>query len=431
MDLLNVILGSGVSVIASYFTILNFTKEQFNLKNFLLYGLILIVLVSLSCIYFTGFTKLILIILFMTMMLYATVFKKDISNAIYYAVVYELFVCVFEIIISALIVFIFNIDSTEYAKFPFSLLISSIVNSGLIYIFTKWRFISKNIIKINDNLKKNNKDWIYVFLVIILLILLMIFNRYNMNATVEYYICIVMFIFIIVSLIYVIYCKIQKRNVEKRYNESMEYVQRYEKIINEQGKKNHEYNNQLMVIRGYKDNPEKLDKYLDLVTDEHKTGQNYTVKQLGYLPDGGIKGLLYHKLSKMQEKGVKQYLYIDQNIKKISDDALDMKTYMDVTKLLGVFIDNAIDATVKSKEKEIDIDMKIQKNCLLICISNTYDTNVDISKVGKKGYSTKGVGHGYGLAIVRDISKTNSKIETFSENDGNNFMQTAIIYLDK
>ena len=65
-----------------------------------------------------------------------------------------------------------------------------------------------------------------------------------------------MVVFVILSFVYVIYNKLQKSAYENKYNEVMEYVTRYEKIINEQGKKNHEYNNQLMVLKGYLDKPD-------------------------------------------------------------------------------------------------------------------------------------------------------------------------------
>lgn len=211
----------------------------------------------------------------------------------------------------------------------------------------------------------------------------------------------------------------------------MEYVTRYEKIINEQGKKNHEYNNQLMVLKGYLDKPDRLKDYLELIIGEHKTGQNYTVKQLGFLPDGGIKGLLYHKLSKMEEEGIKSYLYVDQGMQELSEDIFDIKTCQDITKILGVFIDNAIDASSKADQKEIEIDFKVQKDCLIISVANTYDNKTDVNKIGKKGYSTKGAGHGFGLSIVKDISKNNPNIESFSDVSDSKFKQTVLIYYKK
>ena len=431
MNLLNLILSGIVSGTMSYFSIKNLSKIKFNVKNMLTYVLILIPLLLIVYICFDGITRLLLNIIFTIMALYLSIFKKDISNSVFYAIIYELLVCIFEIIISVVIVLIFKIDAKIYSTIPFSLLISSIINCLLIYLITRLNFVSKNIKKINDNIKRNNKDWIYIIIVMILLILLMTFNRYNMKSTLEYYISFCMLIFIIISFVYVIYNKFQRQAMEDKYNESMEYVLRYEKIINDQGKKNHEYNNQLMVIKGYARNPEKLLDYLDLVIDEHKTGQNYTIKQLGFLPEGGIKGLLYHKLSKMQDNNIKYYLYVDQSLKNKDSDCFDLKTYRDFTKLLGVFLDNAIDAALKSEGKEIEVELKDKDDYLLLTMSNTYDKNIDINKVGKSGFTTKGVGHGFGLSIVKDIAKTNSEIETFSSKEDDKFIQTAMVYYKK
>lgn len=360
-----------------------------------------------------------------------SLFKKDISNSVYYAFAYEILASISEILISLFILLIFKLDGSGYSNIPYSLLISSVLNNILVILFSKIRVISKNIKKINLSIKKNNKDWIYIILIMILMVLFITFNKYNMQSSLEYYISIVFVVFVVVSFVYVIYNKFQKQAIEEKYNESMEYVLRYEKIINEQGKKNHEYNNQLMVIKGYINKPERLSEYLDEVIGEHKTGQNYTVKQLGFLPDGGVKGLLYHKLSKMEDNNIKYYLYVDQNLKDKDIESFDLKTYRDLTKLLGVFLDNAIDAALKSEEKEIEVELKDKDDCLLLTISNTYDKNTDINKVGKSGFTTKGVGHGFGLSIVKDIAKTNSEIETFSSKESDKFIQTAMIYFKK
>lgn len=374
---------------------------------------------------------MILNIIFIIIALHLSIFKKDVSNSVYYSLAYEMLVFISEIILSIFVLKMFKFNGIEYYNAPFSLLISSVLNCSLVYLLTKVKFISKNIRKLNEIIKKNNKDWIYIILVMILMVLFMAFNMYKMNSTIEYYIYIATIIFVVVSFVYVIYNKFQRQAMEDKYNESMEYVLRYEKIINEQGKKNHEYNNQLMVIKGYINKPERLSEYLDEVIGEHKTGQNYTVKQLGFLPDGGVKGLLYHKLSKMKDNNIKYYLYVDQNLKDKDSDCFNLKTYRDFTKLLGVFLDNAIDATLKSEEKEIEVELKDKDDYLLLTISNTYDKNIDINKVGKSGFTTKGVGHGFGLSIVKDIAKTNPEIETFNSKESNKFIQTAMIYFKK
>lgn len=431
MNLLNVILSAVLSGIMSYVAIINMSNEKFKLKNFIIYLIIFLPLLLTTYIIFSGITKLVLSIIFIITALYFSVFKSDISNSVYFAFTYEMLVFVSEIVLSVLILFIFKLDGSEYSNIPFSLLISTILNCFLVYLLSRIKFISKNIRKLNHIIKKNNKDWIYIILIMILMVLFIFFNRYKMNNSTEYFVNTAMAIFVVVSFVYVIYNKFQRQAMEDKYNESMEYVLRYEKIINEQGKKNHEYNNQLMVIKGYINNPERLSEYLDEVIGEHKTGQNYTVKQLGFLPDGGVKGLLYHKLSKMEDNNIKYYLYVDQNLKDKDIESFDLKTYRDLTKLLGVFLDNAIDAALKSEEKEIEVELKDKDDCLLLTISNTYDKNIDINKVGKSGFTTKGVGHGFGLSIVKDIAKTNSEIETFSSKESDKFIQTAMIYYKK
>lgn len=428
MNLLNVILSVCITGIMSYFTILNISSQKKNKSDFIVYNLIFIPLFIFSCLYLEGLTKLVFSIISIIVSLYLSLFKKDIFNSVYYTLTYEMLAFISEFVISVTVLFLFKFDASTYSNLPFSLLISSALNSLLVYFTSKIKFVSKNVRKLNEIIKKNNKDWIYIILVMILMVLLMTFNRYKMNSSIEYYIYIVIIIFVVVSFVYVIYNKFQRQAMEDKYNESMEYVLRYEKIINEQGKKNHEYNNQLMVIKGYINKPERLSEYLDEVIGEHKTGQNYTVKQLGFLPDGGVKGLLYHKLSKMEDNNIKYYLYVDQNLKDKDIESFDLKTYRDLTKLLGVFLDNAIDAALKSEEKEIEVELKDKDDCLLLTISNTYDKNTDINKVGKSGFTTKGVGHGFGLSIVKDIAKTNSEIETFSSKESDKFIQTAMIY---
>lgn len=431
MNLLNVILSAVLSGIMSYVAIINMSNEKFKLKNFIIYLIIFLPLLLVIYIFFSGISKLILNIILVIISLYFSLFKKDISNSVYYAIIYQMLVFISEIILSVLILFIFKLNGSEYFNVPFSLLISSILNCLLVYLLSRIKFISKNIRKLNHIIKKNNKDWIYIILIMILMVLFIFFNRYKMNNSTEYFVNTAMAIFVVVSFVYVIYNKFQRQAMEDKYNESMEYVLRYEKIINEQGKKNHEYNNQLMVIKGYINKPERLSEYLDEIIGEHKTGQNYTVKQLGFLPDGGVKGLLYHKLSKMEDNNIKYYLYVDQNLKDKDIESFDLKTYRDLTKLLGVFLDNAIDAALKSEEKEIEVELKDKDDCLLLTISNTYDKNTDINKVGKSGFTTKGVGHGFGLSIVKDIAKTNSEIETFSSKESDKFIQTVMIYYKK
>ena len=428
MNILNIVLSAIITSIGLYFTIKNFLNRKFNIKSFVICTIMMSILFIISKIFFDNTAKLIVIIIFEIFTLYFSFSYRNISEAVYYSLVYEILAFIVEILISIVYVLILNYNINNYNHFSLSLLIFSILNSILILLISKIKPFTKFINKFYNVISKKISRFLYIFLIFLLLLLLLVFNKTNLENDLSFYINISMVIFVFITLIYIIYKNLKNDRLENNYNEMMEYVQKYEKIINEQGKKNHEYNNQLTVIRGYSHNPKKLEEYLDTIIEDHKCGQNYTIRQLSNFPDGGIKGLIYHKLSKMEDNKIKYYLYIDGESKNIFEKNFDLKTYQDITKLLGIFLDNAIDASKEAKEKEIEIDIKNEDNSIIITISNTFNSNVDTKQIGKKGFTTKGRGHGYGLSIVKDINKHNENIETFNDIEDDKFTQTILIY---
>ena len=431
MYIINIILSVLVSDLVVFFTVKNLLKIKTTRKQFFIFSIILLPLLFITNLYFDGLIKLLFITIIEIISLYFSICEKDLVKSFYFAFITEILVFIFEIVLSILFVSVFNYNLQSYNSFSLSMLIFTILNGLSVYLISRVKAVQKLIISFYDTIKKKQYAFLYVIAIITLMILMIMFNKSNLKRDLSFYINAGMIVFVFMTLIYIFYKDLQNNKLENNYNEMMEYVSKYEAIINDQGKKNHEYNNQLMVIRGYINNPKKLEEYLDLIAEEHKCGQNYTIRQLSNFPDGGIKGLIYHKLSKMEENKIKYYLYIDKDSKNIFEEKFDIKTYQDITKLLGVFLDNAIEASLEADKKEIEIDIKNSDGSIIITISNTFNKNVDVKQVGKKGFTTKGVGHGYGLSIVKDISKHNKNIETFNDIDEDKFKQTIIIYYKK
>ena len=414
------------STVVSAFTVKNFSNCKITIKKLLLYFFIMFPFFLLINIYFNGGIKIISVIILMTISLYFSLMDRKIIDSFYYTMVYELLAFIIEIILSVIFVSLTKLNLQN--NFTILMLIFSIINSLSIYFVSKINKVTRLILKFKDLILKKQYEKIYMLIIFILLLLMICFNFNNFEKDLSFYINVGMTIFVFITLIYIISNNIKNNRLENDYNEMMEYVCKYEKIINEQGKKNHEYNNQLMVIKGYSHNPKKLEEYLNVIIDEHKCGQNYTIRELSYFPDGGIKGLIYHKLGKMDDNNIKYYLFIDKNTKNIFEDKFDIKTYQDITKLLGVFLDNAIEATLEANLKEIELEIKNDNNSSIITISNTFNNSLDTKQIGKKGFTTKGKGHGYGLSIVKDIAKSNNNIDTFNNIEDNKFKQTIIIY---
>lgn len=428
MNLINIILSVLVSTIGAALTIKNLSKDNIKNSDLIKFIVISFPLLLLNCIFFTDVNKILSSIFIIIVSLYFSIFPKNISKSIYYSFVYEFMAFIIELLICIIELLIFSFDKSSYESLPFAMFITSLVNVTIIYFISKINILRNSLSKYYNIVINNLKDWIYIVIILVLMILLVVFNGYNLENNLSFYINVGMSIFVFISGIYLIYNRLNSNKLESKYNEMMDYLSKYEKVINDQGKKNHEYNNQLMVLKGYLNKPDKLKEYLDLIIEDHKCGQNYMIKQLSYFPDGGIKGLIYHKISRMEEFGIKPYLYIDSKLKDVFEENLDINTYKDITKLLGVFLDNAIDATKDADKKEIDFEIKREDKCLIITISNTYSKDCNVSQIGKKGFSTKGTGHGFGLSIVKDISRTNENIETFSNSENDRFKQTIIVY---
>jgi len=107
-----------------------------------------------------------------------------------------------------------------------------------------------------------------------------------------------------------------------------------------------------------------------------------------------------------------------------------MKIY-EFTRILGILLDNAIEATSECKDKIINVyirnDFNIKRQLLII--ENTYNNkNVDIERIFEKGYSTKDKNTGLGLWEVRQILKKNSNLNLFTSNDNKLFKQQLEIY---
>lgn len=427
---INLIVSTIISVLTSYIFMCNISNtkitKNLNKKKIIMY-IFLNIIFFLNLMFMKNLNKMLLNLFILILLSSYCVFNLDYKKSLYNSLLFLCLSCFFEIILGLVSSNIFNIGLEQFEKYPITQLIFSILNAIIVLILSKSSKLIKLNNKIYSGMSNKVKDYLF-FVFVTIYISILSFNNFKVwGNNINYFTNLGIFIFVIISTIFLVYNKLQRDKIEEQLNQMVEYVSKYEKIINEQGKRNHEFNNQLMVLNGYINDKEKLEEYLSLIINEQKGGQNYRIKQLGYLPDGGLKGLIYYKLSKMEEKNIKSYLYVSDNLKHVFDD-FSVEFYQDITKIFGVLVDNAIDAASEADPKEVELDIKYEDGCLIIVISNTFKKGIDVSKIGKKGYSSKGVGHGFGLSIVNDISKKNDKIEIFSDVDDDMYKQTLMIY---
>lgn len=109
---------------------------------------------------------------------------------------------------------------------------------------------------------------------------------------------------------------------------------------------------------------------------------------------------------------------------------LNMKIY-EFTRVLGILLDNAIEAAKECDEKVIYLEIRkdTHRNRQLLIIENTYQNKeINIDKIFEKNYSTKHGNSGIGLWEVRQILKRNTNLNLYTTKDERLFKQQLEMY---
>jgi|GEM_PF-709030 len=173
----------------------------------------------------------------------------------------------------------------------------------------------------------------------------------------------------------------------------------------------HDHKNIMLSIRYYIDNDdlEGLRDYYnnELIVSLPSGPQYELVNQLTLLKEPTLKGLLITKINHAKEKGIQVKLEIDTFENKIKA--------IDLTRILGILLDNAIEAAYDTDEPFISIILTKDE----IIISNTYgDQTIDIESLFELGYSKKGSSRGIGLySLNQTLKKYPYKLKTSVNED--------------
>lgn len=191
----------------------------------------------------------------------------------------------------------------------------------------------------------------------------------------------------------------------------------------------HDFDNIVTTIGGYinTDDMEGLKKYYVQLEQDCERVNNLYILNPDSINNPGIYNLLTSKYHEATEKG------IDVNIYFLLDlNDLHMKIY-EFARILGILLDNAIEAAEKSKEKLINISFRKDErnNRNLILIENNYaNKDVDTEEIFNKGFTEKENHTGIGLWEVRKILSKNNNINLFTSKTDDLFKQQLEIYLN-
>lgn len=202
---------------------------------------------------------------------------------------------------------------------------------------------------------------------------------------------------------------IKQKELEKisgKYETSVSSLKEYEVMIDKFRVDTHENKNEFRTIRNMLkagEDREIVIKYIDKSIDNKIKDNLQIMKKTAKIPEGGLKATIYSKLCLMDKLNIKYQLNISRDVSTTDLINLDEDLVLKICKILGVFLDNAIDAVKKLKNKEVVVEIYIMDDRLCIDITNNFKGNLDLNKISNAKYTTKGGNHGYGLTLVENI----------------------------
>ena len=208
--------------------------------------------------------------------------------------------------------------------------------------------------------------------------------------------------------------QIQTESKQKAMQDLQDYTRNLEAMYNSLRSFKHDYVNILLSLSGYIEDGD-MDRLKDFFeskifpTKNLITGEDYKLNQLSNISVLEIKSLLSAKMIYAHESGIDITIDIPDKVESFLIDTVDL------ARILGIFLDNAMEATLETEQPQIGLNIIQNKTGVSIIISNRFlDNGVMLHKLKQKGFSTK-IGHqGIGLGNAQKIisSYDNVLLET-------------------
>lgn len=187
------------------------------------------------------------------------------------------------------------------------------------------------------------------------------------------------------------------------------YINTMEQLLEELRAFKHDYKNIMAEMAGYirEGELEQLRTYYYRLTQTEEADRYkdlYVWKSLRNIQPMEIKGLLYEKVSDILSKNINLKIRIESNL------CVEYGDIHIINRILGIFIDNAIEAAMETEEKFVSIEASSIEAGVSFRIANTCKEIPDLAKIFRRGYSTKGRGRGMGLYWVQRVLKEREEL---------------------
>lgn len=410
-------------------------NNEFKIKKLLKTWLIFltaIILHTIIYLYTDGIIKTLLLCILYSLFL-SLIFKTSYWKSSLMSIIYTLLMIIPDLLTLADAIYIFNVSKDFCYENLTGSIISNICVCSIMIIFT---YLLKKPLKVLMNYKLSENKKIVIISVLATIFTAIFFYKfatgYKMNQDVLIYL-VSMFAFIII-LFTLFRQRIDNENVSKKYDELLDVMKNYESDIEEQRTLRHETKNEFATIKCKlqdKEDNKTIIEYIDSVIGEKEKAGSTNYSKFKYLPSNGLKGFFYYKCTEAEKKGISVSVNISKQIENSFLMDIETKDFKDLARIIGVYLDNAIEASSTSEDKKLGIEMYLIKEKIEIIITNTFNNEINLDKIGKESFSTKGKHRGHGLLLVNKILSENNMFEAKNEIRGNIYIQSLKISENK
>lgn len=434
-EVISIFISSIFMVLTTYIFGYIISNKNYHSINKIKVLIILIISATIHTIvfmYLTGMAKTLILCLLYSLILKES-FEFEYSKSIFFSIIFSLLMIIPDLITLGSVIYIFDISKEVcYSSLSGSLICNAI--TCILYVLIM--IVAKNYLrKLNDFDISTNKKIIIISS--LTLISLAIFF-YNLIKVFEFSNGVIGYLIVIITLIYILFYLFKQRIdndvILKRYDELLDIMKRYENDVEEQRTLIHETKNELMTIKCKiidKEKEQVIVKYIDNILGDKESANMSKYSKFKYLPSNGIKGFFYYKFIEAEKCQIKVSVNISEKIEKSFLGKLDTATFKDLVRIIGVYLDNAIEASSNSDDKQLGIEIYLLNNEVHIIISNTFSNNINTDKIGKERYSTKGKNRGHGLLLVKRILHESSKFKTQNKVIDNLYIQELTVMNNK
>ena len=203
----------------------------------------------------------------------------------------------------------------------------------------------------------------------------------------------------------------------------------YKSIQREQERSNkllHDYKNIVntlkIAVAREDNNPSDDTKAMLATASDRLSGLSVQQPAMSQVPSAQLRNLLYIKWTDALNAGAKLNVQVDRGHLQINEADV-----FDLLRIIGILLDNAIEATADVPDKKVMIAFLTGENGgYEIVVRNQVTPAVTANALRGPVKTTKGVGHGYGLGNVRAIMAKNKHMHQQISLD-QHYLEMAVI----